>query len=131
MKKINSRKPIFVAAGIVGAIAVFGVGYGAGSSGTPEPRVETIIEKPEPITVKEEVPVVPQACLDAIDNGAAALDSAGEGFLIAADAIEAAFKWDADLLDSLTSDLDPVSQSFLSSKDQFVIDGAACKTEGK
>lgn len=103
------------------ALAALIVGAAVASTAVPPEEVEVVVEK----TVTEEVPVTPDVCLTALNDADDFAVLSGRGFGVAAKTIRAAANFDiAGLnaqtakLNSLGNKLDPILDSYVSSRDE-------------
>lgn len=104
------------------------VGIGIGSSGGDTPP-ETIT-KTETVTETVEVERTPEACLAALDYADEVQGHAGDGFLFAADAIDAAANFDIAALEAANLGLSKVATPLEVAMADYQDAAATCRAEG-
>lgn len=121
MKKQTITVVVAFVIGVAGTAAVMsteGKANEAVANATPRPTITvTAPAKPAPtVTTTVNVPTVPQACLDA-------LDSADQGFTLAAQGFTAASEFDVATMNAVTEKLGELAPTWNANK-------AACRAAG-
>lgn len=136
MRKMFTRRRLIFGAAF---LATFGLGVSIGSGAedgapaTAEPVVKEVkVEVPgETITETVEVEVVPQSCLDALDDADDVMLLAAEGFDASSRGFYAAAEFDIASLEAATADLNGLAPQMRQSVDAYRATANQCRSAGR
>lgn len=126
----------------VGLALAFGVGAAAGSGSaddgapaTAPPPEEIVKEVEVPVEVVKtetvEVEVVPQSCLDALDDADDVMLLAADGFDASSRGFYAASEFDVASLEAAAADLNGLAPQMSQSVDAYLVTANQCRSAGR